>query len=362
MMGAAPAPGDGPTFPSMLAPRNWTRRRVLLAAAGCVGIAAAGARAQRTDGRERVAPVATTGGEPWPTRPIRIVVPQAAGGTADLVARVLAERLEAMLGVALVVDNRAGANGLIGTDAVRRAAPDGYTLLLASTATHVMAPHATSSGAFDPLRHFTPVINLAWQTKVALASAAVPATTLEGFVAYARARPGKLNYASTGLGSSSHLDAELLCAATGMKLVHIPYRGSGQTVAALTANEVQLLLASVTAAQGAVEMGYVRALAVFSPRRSPVMPRVPTIAEAGVPALDLRTWLGIVAPADTPSTIVAALNDAVSVLLQDPSMRQWLDAQGLEPIGGSPAAFVAAIRADVARWGEVVRRIGVTAR
>ncbi|MEO8486290.1 MAG: tripartite tricarboxylate transporter substrate-binding protein [Betaproteobacteria bacterium] len=301
-------------------------------------------------------------GEAWPTRALRIIVPQAAGGTADLVARVLAERLEPILGVPIVIDNRAGANGLIGGDAARRAVPDGYTLLMASTATHVMAPLSTSTEAFDPLRDFAPVVNLAWQTKVALASVAVPVTTLAGFVAYARAHPGKLNYASTGVGSSSHLDAELLCAATGMRLVHIPYRGSGQTVAALATNEVQLLLASVTAAYGAIEFGQTRALAVFAQRRSPLLPAVPTIAEAGLPGLDLRTWLGIVAPADTPVAIAGMLNGTIATLLQDPEMRQWLDSQGLEPIGGTPASFEHAIRADVVRWGDVARRVGAGAR
>ena len=321
-----------------------------------------GLRAQGPPASERVAPIVGAGGEPWPSRPIRIIVPQAAGGTADLLARILAERLEPVLGVALVVDNRVGANGLIGTEAAKRAAPDGYTLLLASTATHAMAPHVTSSGVFDPLRDFTAIINLAWQTKVALTSTSVPAKTLSAFVAYARQHPGKLNYASTGVGSSSHLDAELLAAATGMRLVHIPYRGSGQTVAALTANEVQLLLASVTAAHGAIGAGHARALAVFSTRRSPLLPAVPTIAEAGVPGLDLRTWLGIVAPADTPTALVGTLNAAIAKLLQEAAMRQWLEAQGLEPIGGTPAEFEAAIRADVARWGDVARRVGAASR
>jgi len=336
---------------------------VLVALTAVLGVAPQWLRAQQGAAiRARGVPVAGAGGESWPQRPIRIVVPQAAGGTADLLARVLAERLEPILGVALVVDNRVGANGLIGTEAVKHAAPDGHTLLLASTATHAMAPHVTSSGVFDPLRDFAPVINVAWQTKVALSSTAVPATTLAEFVAHVRERPGKLNYASTGVGSSSHLDAELLAAATGMRLVHIPYRGSGQTVAALTTNEVQLLLASVTAAQGAIGAGRARALAVFSQRRSPLLPGVPTIAEAGVPGLDLRTWLGIVAPADTPATIVGALNATIANLLRDTGLRQWLDSQGLEPIGGTPAAFDAAIRADVARWGEAARKVGAATR
>ena len=343
------------------APSRW-RRRTLLAGAALLGAGPLPWRPLSSATQERIAPVSGLGGEPWPLRPIRIIVPQAAGGTADMLARAIADRLDAALGTPVVVDNRVGANGLIGTDAAKRAAPDGYTLLLASTATHAMAPHVTSHGVFDPVKDFVPVINLAWQTKVALASDAVPATTLAAFVAYAREHPGKLNYASTGVGSSSHLDAELLSAATGMRLVHIPYRSSGQTIAALVANEVQLLLASVTAAHGAIVAGQVRALAVFAQRRSPLLPAVPTIAEAGLPSLDLRTWLGIVAPADTPAAIVEALNATIARLLDDAAMRQWLESQGLEPIGGTPGAFAATIRADVARWGEAAQRVGAASR
>ena len=295
--------------------------------------------------------------EPWPARALRLVVPQAVGGTADLLARMLAERLESLAGVAVVVDNRPGANGLIGSDVVRRAAPDGYTLLLASTATHAMAPHVVPVAPFDPLRDFTAVINLAWQTKVVLASDAVPVSTLSEFVAFARQRPGRLNYASTGIGSSSHVDTELLAAAAGIRLVHVPYRGSGQTVAALTSDEVQLLLASVTAAHGAIQQRQVRALAVLSERRSPLLPGVPTIAEAGIVAPDLRTWLGVVAPVGTPSRIVQSLNAMFGRSMTDPTVRNWLEQQGLEPIGGTPAAFDATIRTDVVRWGGVVRRI-----
>jgi tripartite-type tricarboxylate transporter receptor subunit TctC len=306
-------------------------------------------------------PLAGHASLPRPNAPLRIVVPQAAGGTADTLARVLGERMEARLGMATIVDNRPGANGLIGTEFVRRAAADGETLLVASTATHAIAPHVLRAVEFDPVRDFAPIINVAWQTKVAIASLSVPATTLREFVAYARANPGRLNYASVGIGSTSHVDAELLASATGIKLVHIPYRGSGQTVAALATGEVQLLLASVTAALGAIRAGQVRALAVLSEQRSALLPQVPTIGEAGVPAPDVRNWIGLVAPAETPPSIVAAFNHLVASELADPALRAWLDQQGLEPIGGTSEAFAARIRADVERWGTIVRRLGVHA-
>ena len=357
---------------------RWTRRRSnanpgqlgrLLATglvAAIVASAAPGASRAADVGsgslvRERVA-VAMPGGEVWPSRAIRLVVPQAPGGTADLVARMLGDRLEAALGVPVIVDDRPGANGVIGTEIVKRAAPDGYTLLLASTATHAMAMHASASARFDPLGDFVPVVNLAWQTKVVLVSGALPVATLDELVAYARQRPGTLNYASTGVGSSSHLDTELLAAATGIELHHVPYRGSGQTVAAISTNEVQVLIASVTAAQGAVESGRARPLAVLSDRRSPLMPAVPTIAEAGIPSLDVRTWLGLIAPAGTPWAIVDELDRLVGRMLAAPAVRSWFDAQGLELAAGTPTSFEALIRADVAKWGDVARSLGIRAR
>lgn len=337
--------------------RRAAARGVFAGLAACLIAAVAGPAPAQTP-RDRVA-VALPGGETWPSRPIRIVVPQAAGGTADLVARMLADRLEPVLGVPVVVDDRPGAGGLIGTDIVKRAAPDGYTWLLASTATHAMAPQVIAGATIDPLRDFTPVANVAWQTKVVLASAALPVASLGELVAYARKRPGELNYASTGVGSSSHLDTELLAATTGIALHHVPYRGSGQTVSAISVDEVQVLVASVTAALPAIEAGRARPLAVLSTQRSPLLPSVPTIAEAGVAGLDVRTWLGLVAPAGTPWAVVDEMARRIDTLLDAPSARAWFDAQGLEIASGTPNAFEALIRADVAKWGELARRLGI---
>jgi tripartite-type tricarboxylate transporter receptor subunit TctC len=295
----------------------------------------------------------------YPTRSIRIIVPQAPGGTVDLLSRVLAERMEAALGVAVVVDDRPGANGIIGNDLARRAAPDGYTLLAASTSTHAMTPHVVANLPYDSLRDFVPVVNLAYQTKVVLVSTALGVGTLDALATLARGRPRALNYASAGLGSSSHLDTEQLAAAMGIELVHIPYRGSTQTVAALIVNEVQVLLASVTAAQAAIAAGRVRALAVMADQRSPLLPGVPTLAEAGVPHLDVQTWIGFLAPASTPPAIVEQLNLATNRILKSPEVRSWMDKQGLEPIGGTPGAFGAALHADFEKWGTVARRLGL---
>jgi tripartite-type tricarboxylate transporter receptor subunit TctC len=295
----------------------------------------------------------------YPVRPMRVIVPQAAGGTVDLLTRMLAERMEAALSVAVVVDDRPGANGIIGTELAKRAAPDGYTLLAASTSTHAMTPHVALGLPYDSLRDLMPVVNLAYQTKVVLASSALEITTLGELVAFARKRPGQLNYASAGMGSSSHLDTEQLMALTGIELVHIPYRGSTQTVAALIANEVQVLLASVGAAQAAIRAGRVRALAVMADKRSSLLPDVPTIQEAGLPRLDVQTWIGFVVPAGTSPAIVERLNSTLNRILGDADIRRWMEQQGLEPIGGTSAAFDAEIRSDFEKWGQVTRRLRI---
>lgn len=302
---------------------------------------------------------ATTAEPPYPVRPIRVIVPQAAGGTADLLTRMLGERMEALLGVGFVVENKPGANGIIGNETAKRASPDGYTLLAASTATHAMAPHVVAGLPYDPLQDFVPVINLVHQTKVVLVSSALGVTTLGELVALARSRHGRLNFASTGVGSSSHLDTAQLTALTGIELVHIPYRGSAQAVAALMANEVQVLVASVTAAQPALAAGRGRALAVMADQRSPLLPDVPTMVEAGLPRLDVQTWIGLLAPAGTPPWIVERLNSALNRILRSPDTRAWLERQGLEPIGGTPQAFDSEIRADLDKWGNVVHRLGI---
>lgn len=302
---------------------------------------------------------ATNAESPYPARPIRVVVPQAACGTADLLTRMLGERMEALLGAGFVVENKPGANGIIGNETVKRASPDGYTLLTASTATHAMAPHVVANLPYDPLQDFVPVINLVHQTKVVLVSSALGVATLGELVALARSRPGRLNFASTGVGSSSHLDTAQLTTLTGIELVHVPYRGSAQAVTALIGNEVQVLVASVTAAQPALAAGRIRALAVMADQRSPLLPDVPTMVEAGLPRFDVQTWIGFLAPAGTPTWIVDKLNVALNSILRSPDARAWLERQGLEPIGGSPEAFDSEIRADLDKWGKVARRLGI---
>lgn len=292
-------------------------------------------------------------------RRIHLVVPQAPGGTSDLVARVLGERLEAELDVPVVIENRPGANGVIAAEFVARAAPDGGTLLVATTATHAMAPHLAASPHVDLQRDFVAIAPIALQTKLFLASQAVPVTSLAALVAYARARPGALNYASVGVGTSSHVDTELFARQAGIDLVHVPYRGSAQAVQALAANEVQVLLASMIPAMPAVDAGQVRALAILADRRSPLLPAVPTLAEAGWPLFDVRTWVGVVAPRSTPAGVVDVVHAAIARATAAPSMRAWMDAQGLEPLAGTPVSFGAMLRADHEKWGRIIRELGL---
>lgn len=295
----------------------------------------------------------------YPSRPIRIVVPQTPGGAVDLVARMLADRLETALGCPVVVDDRPGANGVIGTEAVKDAAADGYTLLAASSSTHAMAPHTMARRSYDALGDFVPIVNVAYTTKVVMVNPTLPVHTLAEFIAYARARPGVLNYGSTGRGSSTDLDVELFAADAKLSLVHIPYRGAPQANNALINNEVQLVLGSLTAALSALQSGKVRALAVVSDARVPLLPDVPTMAEAGMPGFAIQTWIGLVAPAGTPSRIVDRLNRTVNAVLREASVRQWMDGLGLGVIGGSAQQFARRIGDDYLLWGEVVRRLGL---
>ena len=297
--------------------------------------------------------------EPYPARPIRLIVPQSPGGTVDLTARLFAERLRSALNATIVVENRPGASGAIGSDFVAHAAPDGYTLLAASTNTHTMLPHVQASVPYDALRDFAPIANLVYTTSIVAVTRSLPVYTLSELIAYARAYPGKLNYASTGVGSSNHIDTELFKSLVHIDLVHIPYRGPTQAVEALASGEVQVELLAIGNSLGLVEAGLVRPLAVLSDQRSSLLPDVPTAAEAGLRELKVRFWVGLVAPAGTPSEVISVLNEALQRSLETRDVREWIASRGLEPAGGSPSEFAKEIRADYTRWGDVIKRIGL---
>ena len=298
----------------------------------------------------------------WPSRPIRIVVAQAPGGPPDRIGRFAAEGLARALGVPVTVENRPGASGVIGADHAMRAAPDGYTLLIATLSTHVLVPATAERPPYDALRDFAPVINLHRSIKALFVPGALPPRTLAEFVEYARTRPGQLNYATGGAGSSNHVDMELFRAAAGIDLAHIPYNGPAAGIAAVASGEAQAMIVSVTTALGVAQAGKARALVLFARKRSPLMPDVPTAAETGFGDVDLSAWIGLVAPAGTPEEIVGKLNREIERILREPAALAWADAQGLEAIGGASASFASTIASDRQRWTDVVKRLGIGTR
>jgi len=298
----------------------------------------------------------------WPSRPIRIVVAQAPGGPPDRIARFVAEPLARALGVAVTIENRPGASGVIGSEVAMRAAPDGYTLLIATLSTHVLVPATMERPPYDALRDFAPVINLHRSIKALWVPSTLPPRTLAEFAAYAQARTGQLNYATGGAGSSNHIDMEVFRAAAGIDLVHIPYNGPAAGITAVASGEAQAMIVSVTTALGAAQAGKVRALALFAAKRTPLLPDVPTAAEAGFGDIDLSAWIGLVAPAGTPAEIVERLNREIERVLRAPAAVAWADSQGLETIGGSSASFAATIESNLSRWSGAVKELGVVAR
>lgn len=310
-----------------------------------------------------IAQSAATAAE-WPTRPIRIVVSQAPGGAADRIARYVADALAPALGagVGVVVENRPGASGIIGAEAVMRAPPDGHTLLLATLSTHALVPAVTTNVPYDPVRSFTPVANLYGTVKALWVNAALPVTSLAELQAYASARPGQLNYASGGVGSSNHVDMEIWRRSTGLDLVHVPYNGPAAAIAGVAAGDTQMMILSITGGAGAAQSGRVRPIAVFAHARSPLFPDVATAAEQGAAAIDLTAWVGLVAPAGTPGVIVARLNEALVRSLRSPKALAWAASEGMETFVSTSDAFAATIERDQKRWREAIGQLGITAR
>ncbi len=296
----------------------------------------------------------------WPSRAVRLVVPFAAGGSTDVAARILAERMGQNLGQPVVVENRAGSGGLIGADAVAKAEPDGHTLLMATTGLLSIAPHLYPQMPFDPARDFAPV-SLAFSTDLVITVAgAVPARTLGEFVRYAKEKPGAVSYASSGAGTTTHAATELFRLAAGVELLHVPYRGSGPAMNDLVAGNIQLMVDQIASAIGQINDGRIRALAVTGAERHPLLPDVPTVAEAGLPGARASSWGGIVAPAGTAGPVVAKLNIAVRDAVAQPAVRQRMAGAGADPAASSPAEFTAFVRAESDKWGRVVREARIT--
>ena len=290
----------------------------------------------------------------YPGKAVRLIVPYPPGGGTDAVARVVGQKLSELWGQQVVVDNRGGAGGLIGTETVARSAPDGYTLLLATSSGLVVNPLLTPKLPYDAVKDFSPVSMLAINPTLLAAHASVPVASIKDLIAYAKANPGKLNYASVGAGTPIHLGMELFKMLTGTNIVHVPYKGSGPAVTELLAGQVQLMLNSIPPMLPHVKTGRLKALGVGSAERSSAMPNVPTIAESGVPGFETVTWFGISAPAATSPAIVAKLNTAIKKVLSDADLAQRMATQGSEPHASTPAAMAAYMREESARWKKVI--------
>jgi tripartite-type tricarboxylate transporter receptor subunit TctC len=295
----------------------------------------------------------------YPARPIRLIVPQPPGGSTDLVARPLGKVLGDLFGQSIVVDNRPGAGSLIGTDAVAKAAPDGYTLLMVA-ASFTINPSLHKQLPFDPVADFTPVSLLSAFPNLLVVHPSVPARSVKELIALAKSKPGELNYGSSGVATGTHLSMEMFkYMAGGLDIVHVPFKGGPPGVNALVAGQVQANMSTISTALPHVKAGALRALAVSSARRAPSLPDVPTVAEAGVPGYDYSSWVGLLAPAKTPQAVVARLAAESARAVQAAEIRKVLSLEGAEPVGSSPEEFSALIRREIGAWKKVVEAAGI---
>jgi tripartite-type tricarboxylate transporter receptor subunit TctC len=304
--------------------------------------------------------VSVASAQTYPDRPITLVVPYPAGGGNDVLARLVAERMSKALGATIVVENRGGAGGTIATRQVAKSPPDGYTMLIA-TSSLAINPSLYPNIGYDPIKDFAPIGLLASGANVALVHPSVPAKSIAELIDLAKKNPGKLNFASTGSGSSVHLAAELFAAMAGIKINHVPYRGSGPALNDLLGGHVTMMFATVPSSAGIVNSGKVRALAVSSAKRLAAFPALPTIAEAGLPGYAAELHYGLVAPAGTPRPIIDKLNTALRSALGDQTLRDRLAREGAVPLPSTPEEYATDIAAEERMWGKIVRDAGVKA-
>jgi tripartite-type tricarboxylate transporter receptor subunit TctC len=322
-----------------------TRRRILLAAMAAAPLAAP-AFAQGTGG--------------WPNRPIRLVVPYPPGGASDIAGRLQAQVLSEGLGVAVVVDNRAGAGGTIGTAYVAQSAPDGYVVMMASPSSHLGAPLLFRNPGYEGVDDFSAIATFATGTAMVCVHPGLPVRNIQELIAYARANPGRLNYGSAGSGGANHMLGVLFMQRTGVELTHVPYRGAAPALADLIAGNIQLVFDSYSGIIPAVRAGQVRALAVTSPTRWPLAPEFPTVQEQGVPDYDLPSFSAVMGPRGIPAPIVSRMNAVINEGLKNPGLVERLAANGNAPYPSTPAEFAALMRAQRTRWQELVRASGLT--
>jgi tripartite-type tricarboxylate transporter receptor subunit TctC len=297
-------------------------------------------------------------GQAYPSRPIRLVVPFPAGGPLDAAARDIGNRLTEAWGQPVVVDNRPGAGGNIGADLVAKSLPDGYTLLMGALSTHAVNVSLFDKLTFDPVKDFAPITLVAVTPNVLVVNPAAPAHNVKELVAYARANPGKLSFASGSNGSAGHLAGELFKMTAGVDMIHVPYKGAAPAMQALLGGQVNLMFDNLASAMPQVKAGKLRALAVTTAHRSALVPELPTMAESGVSGFDIYTWYGLLAPAGTPKAIVDKLQGEVTKILRAPEMKERLNGQGAEPAPTTPEQFAGLIRSEIPKYAKIVKDSG----
>ena len=299
--------------------------------------------------------------QPFPAKPLRLFVGFSPGGGVDITGRIVAAKLSELWGQAMTVENRLGAGGTLAADAVAKAPADGYTFVVCNAASHGIAPSLYKKLPYDPIRDFTPISLLGITSNVMVVHPSVPATTVAEFIAYAKANPGRISFGSSGVGTSPHLSVELLKSMTGINLVHVPYKGGAQSSTDLLGGQIQLLITNLPEQIGYIKAGKTRALGVSTIKRSPQLPDLPTISEAGVAGFDVTVWYGLCAPAGLPRALVDKVNADVAKAVLSPDTQRRLFDQGVEAARNSPEEFAAFIRAEVTKWAKVVRDSGATA-
>jgi tripartite-type tricarboxylate transporter receptor subunit TctC len=297
--------------------------------------------------------------QPYPSRPVRIVVPFAAGSTTDTITRAVGVKLAESLGQPVVVDNRAGASGAIAADHVAKSAPDGYSVLVGTTSTHVIVPLTAEKVTYDAQKDFAPVSLLALSPNLLIVSPALPVATVRDFVAYAKARPGQLNFASSGNGSITHLFGELFNASAGIQATHVPYKTGMLAMPDVMSGQIAYQIDSIVWSLPQVRAGKIKALAITTARRSALAPDLPTVAESGYPGFEAVTWLGLFAPAGTPAPVVQKLSGEVTRVVDSAEMKATIAKLGAEAASSTPQELARLVREETPKWGEVVRKVGL---
>jgi tripartite-type tricarboxylate transporter receptor subunit TctC len=304
---------------------------------------------------------AAAGAQDYPAKPMRWIVPYTAGGITDVVTRVVTQKMSTALGQPIIVDNKPGANSMLGADLVAKGAPDGYSLLTVIAAHAVNATLYAGKSPYDPVKSFEPVSLVGIAPLIMTANNKLPAQDVKELIAYAKANPGKLNFGSSGIGAAAHLTTELLKQTAGIEMVHVPFKGTAPALQALMANDIQILVDVPSSLMPHVRGGRIKALAMFSRNRVPGAAEVPTMAEAGGPAIESSTWVMFLAPAGTPRAIVDRLSREAASAVQSPEIRDRFNQIGIEPVGSTPAETARFLDDEIAKWAKVIRTAGVKA-